>query len=146
LRCRRAALEAVADKEGADATLRSLGEASMAVVALYLAAHAAQIACDELDNPGPLGRRRLDELVSTAEHLRDCVMHWDDKGRSGTPSGLMVTSLDVLAHGPARPGARGPDTVAGITWNLFESHLERLVRWAEFLLNERAAATGVAGS
>jgi hypothetical protein len=133
-------LEVLADETAEDGALRVAGEASMAAVALYLAARAAQRACDELDNPGPIGRRRLDELVSTTQHMRDCVMHWDDKAVAASPAFLNVTDRDLMVLGAARPGAKGPSTIAGLTWQLFESYADRLRRWAEYVLDARLAA------
>jgi hypothetical protein len=140
LRCRRAVLAVLADRTAPDRTARALGEASMAAVALYLAAHAAERYCKEQDTPGPLGRHRLAELVSTAEHMRDCVMHWHDKAQAASPAFLSVTEHDVLVVGAARPGARGPSTIAGLSWRQLELHADRLRRWAEFALDERLAA------
>jgi hypothetical protein len=137
LRCRRAVLEALGDRAAPDSSLRVIGEASMAALSLYLAAHAAQRYCAETDNPGPLGRPKLDALVSTTEHMRDCVMHWDDKGRAESPAFLEVTDRDVLVVGAARPVAKGPSTIAGLPWRMFESYADRLRRWAEFKLDER---------
>ena len=135
LRCRRAVLDALADQTDMDASVRVLGEASLAAVALYLAARSAQIYCEKHKEPGPLGRRRLDELVSTAEHLRDCVMHWEDKARAASPAFLNVTDRDVLVMGSNR---RRRSASAGITWHLFESYVDRLRRWAEFMLDQAA--------
>lgn len=134
LRCRRAALDALADRADPDAPLRVIGEASMAAVSLYLAARSAQLYCQDHDEPGPLGRPRLDGLVSTAEHMRDCVMHWDGKARAAAPAFLNVTDHDVLVIGSDR---HRRSAFAGLTWQLFESYVDRLRRWAEFKLDER---------
>jgi len=134
LRCRRAVLDALADRTDPDSSLRVIGEASMASVALYLAARSAQLYCDEYKEPGPLGRRKLDGLVLTAEHMRDCVMHWDGKARAASPAFLNATDRDVLVIG----SDRGRSTYAGITWQLFESYVDRLRRWAEFMLDRGA--------
>lgn len=132
LRCRRAVLDALADRTVPDSSLRVIGEASMAAVSLYLAARSAQLYCDEHKEPGPLGRRKLDGLVLTAEQMRDCVMHWDGKARAASPAFLNATDRDVLVIG----SDRGRSTYAGITWQLFESYVDRLRRWAEFMLDE----------
>jgi hypothetical protein len=137
LRCRRAVLDALADRAAPDSSLRVIGEGSMAAVSLYLAARAAQRYCEEHNEPGPLGRRRLDELVSTAEHLRDCVMHWDDKGREASPAFLNVTDHDLVVLGSARDRQ---STIAGLTWKMFEWDVDRLRRWAEYKLDERVAS------
>ncbi len=132
LRYRHAALDALADRDAPDRSLRVIGEASMAAVSLFLAARAAQRYCEEEeDESGPLGRRRLGELVATTEHLRDCVMHWDDKARATSPAFLNVTEHDVLVLGSDR---RRQSAIAGLTWRRFESDADRLRRWAEYKL------------
>lgn len=135
-RCRTSMLDGLADTTTPGSGIRALGEAEMAALSFYLAAWATRLACIELDNPGPIGRRRLDELISNAEHMRDCVMHWDDKARAKTPAFLSITERDILVVG----SARGRSTIAGLSWKRFDEYARRLGSWAEFHLAARIAS------
>jgi hypothetical protein len=134
LRARKAALAAL-KRDTPAGTLRVLGEGSVAAILLYLTVSAAKIYCRLDNNPGPIGRDRLDHLLHEAEHMRDCVIHWDDKAND-TPGGFIgVTNLDLQLVGSGRRrGGRQP--IAVISWDDFEDAVTRLDRWAAAVLAE----------
>lgn len=119
---------------------RAAGDASQAVVSLYLAAAGTRRYCIEHDESGPLGRKALDELVEVARHLRDAVMHWDDKMNRDPETFIVVTDADVLALAPPAPKNPGPSSVVGISWKRLEGNAARLQRWAAFKLDAGNAA------
>jgi hypothetical protein len=142
LRCRRAVRDAFADRDLPDTALLVLGEGNMAAVSLYLAVRAVQRYCELTHEPGPLGRGRLDKLVLTAELLRDCVLHWEEKGRESPPAFINVTDHDLLVVGRVRAGRgrKRQSAIDGLPWTMFESYVDRMRGWAEVKLEARLAA------
>jgi hypothetical protein len=110
---------------------RAAGDASQAVISLYLAASAAQRYCHLTGNPSPLGRERLAGLVEVSRHLRDSVMHWHEKGRRDPDTYLLLNGRGVLARAPGKPLAQ-PSKASGIAWKEFESAMTMLGRWADY--------------
>src|SRR5262245_31279273 len=118
------------------AMMVQLGDASQAVLSLYLGASAAQRWCRANDNAGPLGDKRLAELVATLTDLRHAVMHWDKKG--GKPDVFLAFGdHDILAHLPQ--GRKQPTVIAGMPWSVFERAAIRLERWASAHLGIESA-------
>jgi hypothetical protein len=108
---------------------RALGDASQAIVALYLALAAAARYRELTGQPGPIGGGRLSELETALTHMRDAVMHWEDKAGRVSGSGIGVTDGEVFVVAP--PGkVETTARLVGLTWNDFEDCALRLERWA----------------
>jgi hypothetical protein len=109
----------------------AIGEASQGVVSLFLAAEAAMRFCSRYPTPGPLGRRRLDAVLRSARHMRDAVMHWDDKGRRDPETTLVVDGTGIAIAAPPKRG--NASVVDGLAWKEYETAAERLLVWARHM-------------
>ena len=67
-----------------DDYLRAAGDASRAVLSLFLAASAGERHCDKSGDPGPLGRKRLAEVIVITK-ARGWVMAKQAPSRSRRP-------------------------------------------------------------
>jgi hypothetical protein len=142
-RRRRDALDALRKDRVASGTEdvgRAIGEASLAVVALYLASSAAKRYCAETGEPGPLGRTELGNLVDQTTAMRDAVMHWDEKGQRDPQTSLFVDGRGVATKAP--PRRSNVSIPAGVPWAAFARCAVALHSWAAFLLDpERVVET-----
>lgn len=135
IRRKQSTLEALAEHREMDdaASLeRAIGDASQAVVSLFLAAEAAERYCEDHNEPGPLGRRKLGALVMEARRMRDVVLHWDDKGKREPDTSLYIDGRGVVVNAP--PGRSVKAAVMdGFTWKEIERLSSSLLRWAQFM-------------
>lgn len=115
----------------------AIGDASQGAVSLYLAADAATRFCSRYPTPGPLGRSGLAEVVSSSKHLRDAVMHWDDKGRRDPDMTLLVDGRGIVAVAPPHHGFES--VASGLSWREYERAADRLLTWARHMRELPAA-------
>jgi hypothetical protein len=129
--------------ERLEATFRATSEASLAAVALYLGAISAQRFCSRDDMPAPpLSSDELDRLVAASQHIRDFVMHWDDK-RDDPATRLVVSSESITLTAPSGRRGKRPLTTWQIPWVAFLDLARTLHHWAStLLLSEVEAGAG----
>jgi hypothetical protein len=108
-----------------------VGEASQGVVSLFLAAEAATRFCSRYPTPGPLGRSRLAALLTSTRHMRDAVMHWDDKGRRDPETSLLVDGRGIAVVAPTHHSSAS--VVHGLVWKEYETAAHRLLTWARHM-------------
>lgn len=113
------------------------GATAHATLSFFLASSAAERYCDANDEPGPLGRRRLREAVQIATHLRNAVMHWDDKLKADPETTIAVseTAIVVIAP-PGAPWQKTDTVVTMLTWRDLVDWSNRLEFWATYKLQE----------
>jgi hypothetical protein len=121
---------------GPIAQARVVGEASQALLAIYLAATAADRHAKAIDNPGPLGETRHAELIAHSRHMRDTLMHWDQKGGRDPSTFLNITETHVTVYAPHGRTDPASPVLADLSWKVIEDSAERLHRWAVDLLDE----------
>jgi hypothetical protein len=136
LRRKRDALDAL-DRRRPDHDTRppevAVGEASQGVVSLFLAAEAATRFCSRYPTPGPLGRSRLEAVLRSSRHMRDAVMHWDDKGRRDAGTSLHVNGNGIAVVAP--PPRSSTSVADGLRWKEYETAADRLLTWARYMQN-----------
>ena len=103
------------------------------MVALYLAASAAQRYCVETGESGPLEMERLSALVAATTELRHAVMHWDDKLRTLPDTFISVNANEILALTRERKSRK--EVVSGLSWEIFGQSADRLDKWATHKLD-----------
>ena len=108
----------------------AVGEASQGALSLFLAIEAATRFCSRYPTPGPLGRRRLAALLTSTRHLRDAVMHWDEKGRRAETL-LRVDGRGIAVVAP--PHGSFVSIVDGLGWKEYENAAGGLLTWARHM-------------
>jgi hypothetical protein len=135
LRRKRAALEAL-DRRRPNLDVIppeiAVGEASQGVISLFLAAQAATRFCSRYPTPGPLGRSRLAAVLGSSRHMRDAVMHWDEKGRRDLETALVVDGIGIAIAAP--PLHSNASVVDGLAWKEYETAAQRLLVWARHMI------------
>jgi hypothetical protein len=109
----------------------AIGEASQGVLSVFLAAHAAARFCSRYPTPGPLGRSRLAAVLRSSKHLRNAVMHWDDKGQRDPETTLFVDGTGIAAAAP--PPGSSVSIPDGLGWREYEIAADRLLTWARYM-------------
>lgn len=133
-------LEALSRNAADEDDDRVRGDASQAVLSLFLAASAAERYCIATGNPSPLGRERLAAVVAAASDLRDAIMHWDQKMERDPATSIWFTIDGVLVMAPRGRKRDAPIATSALTWKQFDTAASRLTRWAAYHLG----AAGVA--
>ena len=134
LRRKRETLEALDRRKPDNDSIPSevaVGAASQGVLSLFLAADAATRFCSRYQTPGPLGRSRLEAVLTSTRHMRDAVMHWDDKGRRDPETTLLVDGRGIAAVAP--PRGSSISIAGGLVWKEYETVANRLLTWARHM-------------
>lgn len=119
-----------ADAVGAlEAAIQGTGAASICGLALYLAlAGARRHAASTGDTTGPFDTVELDELVETTRHMRDSVVHWDEKVGRDPKTFLAFNEENLIVLAPS--GKTSNMRVAYLSWREIAAASRRCRDWA----------------
>ena len=127
-----AALEALVearDAQSADAAIRGTGAAALSGLALYLALSATRRHLTSAANASaPFELAELDRLIEAAQHLRDSVVHWDDKLDRDARTFLAFSDVELVVYAPS--GKTGPVQIATLSWEEITDAGRRCRDWA----------------
>jgi hypothetical protein len=126
------ALAAIAEAEASksvDPVILGTGAAGLCGLALHLALAATRRhakATDDLTVPFTLAE--LDGLIEATLHVRDSVVHWDDKLGRDPKTFLAFSRVELMVYAPS--GKAGPIQIANLSWDTIADAARRCRDWA----------------
>jgi hypothetical protein len=117
------------DTRSQDAAVRATGAAGLSGLSLYLALAATQRHVKATSDASvPFEEPELDRLIEVTRHVRDSVVHWDDKLGRDPKTFIAFSDHDLVVLAPS--GQSGPTTVVAIAWEALTDAARRCRDWA----------------
>jgi len=117
------------DNRSPEAAVRATGAAGLAGLSLYLALAATQRHVDATSDPSaPFEEAELGPLIEVTRHVRDAVVHWEEKLGRDPKTFLAFSDEDLVVLAPG--GQSGPTKVVAIAWERVTDAARRCRDWA----------------